>query len=102
MMERRNTPSPLYLSVTFLANEIRSGTSDFGSSVSIRASSNVIGSSLSNSFSLTMSNVSISKPPKNSRIIHLTEAIIFVNKVQQSSRVDNGIPLGPIGSVLKP
>jgi hypothetical protein len=63
MMERKNTPSPLYLSVTFLANEIRSGTSDFGSSLSAQASSNVIGFSFSNSFSLTMSSVLISSPP---------------------------------------
>ena len=78
-MERKNTPSPLYLRVTFLANEIRSGTSGFVSSVSVRASSKVIGSSFSNSFSLTMSNVLISIPPRNDRSIHLTESIILVN-----------------------
>jgi len=79
-MERKNTPSPLYLRVTFLANERRSGTSDFVRSVSVRASSNVIGSSFSNSFSRTMSNVLISIPPRNNRLIHLTESIILVNK----------------------
>ncbi|NIP37634.1 MAG: hypothetical protein GWM89_00955, partial [Candidatus Dadabacteria bacterium] len=50
MIDLKNTPSPLYLSVTFLASEIRSGTSSLGSSVKAAASSNVICCSFSNNF----------------------------------------------------
>ncbi len=59
MIERRKTPSPLYFKVTFLASDIRSGTSVLESSVRARASSNVIGSCLFKSLSETFSSKEI-------------------------------------------
>lgn len=63
MIERRNTPSPLYLSVTFLAREMRSARSCPGSSYSRSASSNVIGSSFTRSLSDTTPRMEIVSPP---------------------------------------
>jgi hypothetical protein len=66
MIERRKTPSPLYFRVTFLASDIRSGTSDFVSSVNPRASSKVMDSSLFKSLSETVSSKEIIVLPKTS------------------------------------
>ena len=63
MMERRNTPSPLYLSVTFLAREMRSARYEPGSSCNRSASSNVMGSSFTRSFSDTTPRMEIVSPP---------------------------------------
>lgn len=65
-MERKKTPSPLYFNVTFLASDIRSGTSAFESSVNESASSKVISSSLFKSLSETVSSNEIIVLPKTS------------------------------------
>ena len=59
LSRRRNTPSPLYLRVTFLASDMRSESRSPESSVSARASSKVISSSFSRSFSETTLRMSI-------------------------------------------
>lgn len=84
MIDRRNTPSPLYFRVTFLASEIKSGTRDFGSSVNSRASSDVIDFSLFNSFSLTVSKMLILLPPLMIlfKKFYFTKPSLIVNKLK--------------------